>query len=86
MTQKPPPPPNTEFKVQIAIKEDGLYRDCFVSRDPDVVNKMPATGFLGFTSFTGEVYDNHDILSVTTNAIVNPHEYKQYFTPLFFTM
>jgi mannose-binding lectin 2 len=63
------------LQVQLAIQKDGLWRDCFLSREKSVVDMMPTTGYLGFTSFTGEVMDNHDIIRVKANAIVNPHTY-----------
>lgn len=66
------------LQVQLAIQKDGLWRDCFLSRDPAVVNSMPSSGYIGFTGMTGEVMDNHDIIRVTVNAIVNPHTYAGY--------
>lgn len=62
------------LQIQLAIMEDGLWRDCIFSKN----TTLPTSGYLGFTAFTGEVYDIHDIVQVTTNAIVNPHQYKTY--------
>ncbi|KAF9148973.1 hypothetical protein BG015_009265 [Linnemannia schmuckeri] len=36
---------------------------------------LPETYYLGFTSHTGEVHDNHDIISVTTNIIPKSEDY-----------
>ncbi|KAG0275502.1 hypothetical protein BGZ95_008721 [Linnemannia exigua] len=40
---------------------------------PDIT--LPAPYYLGFTSHTGEVHDNHDIISVTTNIIPKSDNY-----------
>ncbi|KAF9966389.1 hypothetical protein BGZ70_002474 [Mortierella alpina] len=41
------------------------WEDCFDLSDV----KLPQLAYLGFTSVTGEVHDNHDIISVTTSTI-----------------
>ncbi|KAF8936642.1 putative lectin family integral membrane protein [Dissophora ornata] len=41
------------------------WDDCFTLTDI----KLPTISYLGFTSVTGEVHDNHDIISVTTNTM-----------------
>ncbi|KAF8985799.1 hypothetical protein BGZ46_001767 [Entomortierella lignicola] len=58
------------FKLQ--TKAWDQWDDCFTLTDV----KLPAIPYLGFTSVTGEVHDNHDIISVTTNTIS-----KNYDTP-----
>jgi hypothetical protein len=35
---------------------------------------LPTSGYLGFSSHTGDASDNHDILSVSTSAVTNAHE------------
>jgi hypothetical protein len=37
---------------------------------------LPDAGFIGFTSRTGELYDNHDIHRVTTHTLQHDEEYK----------
>lgn len=32
---------------------------------------LPETGYLGFSAHTGQVHDNHDIISVSANGIIN---------------
>ncbi|KAJ3404105.1 hypothetical protein HDV05_007357, partial [Chytridiales sp. JEL 0842] len=32
---------------------------------------LPTTGYIGFTSHTGDASDNHDIIRVNTHAILN---------------
>ncbi|KAJ3224024.1 hypothetical protein HK099_000350 [Clydaea vesicula] len=61
------------LQVQLNIMEDGLWRDCMFVQNVT----LPETGYIGFTAFTGEVYDTHDILEVSSNAIVSPHQYQQ---------
>lgn len=31
--------------------------------------KLPQISYLGFTAVTGEVHDNHDIISITTSTL-----------------
>ncbi|GJJ78618.1 hypothetical protein EMPS_10977 [Entomortierella parvispora] len=42
------------------------WDDCFTLQDI----KLPELPYLGFTAHTGEVHDNHDIVSVTTSTMV----------------
>jgi mannose-binding lectin 2 len=39
---------------------------------------IPSAAYLGFTALTGEVSDNHDIISITTNNIISmpPRSFK----------
>ncbi|KAG0373390.1 hypothetical protein BGX24_011764 [Mortierella sp. AD032] len=51
------------FKIQTKGWDE--WEDCFTLSDI----KLPTISYLGFTSVTGEVHDNHDIISVTTNTL-----------------
>ncbi|KAG0257507.1 hypothetical protein BGZ95_005218, partial [Linnemannia exigua] len=57
------------FKIQTRGWDE--WDDCFTLSDI----KLPALSYLGFTSVTGEVHDNHDIISVTTNIIPKSDNY-----------
>lgn len=48
-----------------------VWTTCFTLHD--IV--LPSTYYLGFTSHTGEVHDNHDIISITTNIIPKSEDY-----------
>ncbi|KAI7822234.1 hypothetical protein BC939DRAFT_504012 [Gamsiella multidivaricata] len=51
--------------LKLQTKAWDQWDDCFTLTDV----KLPAIPYLGFTSVTGEVHDNHDIISVTTNTL-----------------
>ncbi|KAF9976165.1 hypothetical protein BGZ73_009018, partial [Actinomortierella ambigua] len=51
--------------LQLQTRNWDQWDDCFVLNDVD----LPKLPYLGFTSVTGEVHDNHDIISVTTNTM-----------------
>ncbi|KAF9580244.1 hypothetical protein BGW38_003184 [Lunasporangiospora selenospora] len=51
------------FKLQ--TKAWDQWDDCFSLTGV----KIPQVAYLGFTSVTGEVHDNHDIISVTTTTL-----------------
>ncbi|KAF9902230.1 hypothetical protein EC991_005176 [Linnemannia zychae] len=51
------------FKLQTVAWDE--WDECFTLHDV----KLPTIAYLGFTSVTGEVHDNHDIISVTTNTL-----------------
>ena len=53
------------MKLELAIKADGKWTTCF-----DVPNvKLPNVAYLGFTAETGELSDNHDLISVDTKNL-----------------
>lgn len=53
------------MKLELAIKPDGKWTTCF-----DVPNvKLPNLAYLGFTAETGELSDNHDLISVDTKNL-----------------
>ncbi|KAG0223254.1 hypothetical protein BGW41_005672 [Actinomortierella wolfii] len=53
------------LRLQLQTKAWDQWDECFVLND--VV--LPEKPYLGFTAVTGEVHDNHDIVSVTTNTL-----------------
>ncbi|CAB4378169.1 hypothetical protein RhiirA1_409752 [Rhizophagus irregularis] len=65
---------NTYLEVKLQYKAWDQWEPCFTI--PNVT--IPSVAYLGFTALTGEVSDNHDIISVTTNNIVSvpPRSYK----------
>ncbi|GBC05348.1 hypothetical protein RclHR1_06190007 [Rhizophagus clarus] len=65
---------NTYLEVKLQYKAWDQWEPCFTI--PNVT--IPSVAYLGFTALTGEVSDNHDIISITTNNIVSvpPRSYK----------
>ncbi|KAH8103270.1 legume-like lectin [Cristinia sonorae] len=53
--------------VKIQYKAWDEWSDCFTIQGADV---LPPAPFLGFSAMTGDVFDNHDIISVTTHSAV----------------
>ncbi|KAG0289359.1 hypothetical protein BGZ96_007084 [Linnemannia gamsii] len=51
------------FKLQTRGWDE--WDECFTLSDIE----LPVMSYLGFTSVTGEVHDNHDIISVTTSTL-----------------
>ncbi|KAK3816354.1 MAG: putative lectin family integral membrane protein [Benniella sp.] len=51
--------------LKLQTKAWDQWDDCFVLTDVSV----PLMSYLGFTAVTGEVHDNHDIISVTTTTL-----------------
>lgn len=55
--------------VKIQHKAFDEFTDCFHLRNVE----LPPNPFIGFTAATGQVHDNHDIVSITTySAILSP--------------
>ncbi|KAI1311059.1 hypothetical protein EDD11_003532 [Mortierella claussenii] len=52
--------------LQLQTAEWDQWEACFTLLDI----KLPTISYLGFTAVTGEVHDNHDIISVTTNTLI----------------
>ncbi|KAI8802608.1 vesicular integral-membrane protein VIP36 [Cladochytrium replicatum] len=59
---------NGYLQVQLSVLGDDNWSDCFLVRNVS----LPSMGYLGFTAMTGDVHDNHDILRMSVNGIVNP--------------
>ncbi|KAG9307331.1 hypothetical protein G9A89_017159 [Geosiphon pyriformis] len=64
------------LELKLQYKAWDQWESCFTL--PNVT--LPNIVYLGFTALTGEVSDNHDIISVTTNNIISlptgKHTYK----------
>lgn len=58
--------------LELQYKAWDEWTQCFMIPNVD----LPRVGFLGFSALTGEVSDNHDIVSITTNSLSNtaPHK------------
>jgi len=52
--------------VQLHYKAWDEWTPCFTLLKP----KLPASPFLGFSALTGELFDAHDIVSVTTSSLL----------------
>ncbi|KAG5915770.1 hypothetical protein E4U42_007915 [Claviceps africana] len=55
-----------QLKLDIHYKEEGEWTSCFVVDKPP---QIPTVAYLGFSAETGELSDNHDIISVTTKNL-----------------
>jgi mannose-binding lectin 2 len=58
---------NTYLEVKLQYKAWDQWEPCFTI--PNVT--IPSAAYIGFTALTGEVSDNHDIISITTNNIIS---------------
>jgi len=56
------------LRLDIQWQEDKAWMHCFTVYDIT----LPKPAYLGFTAMTGEVSDNHDIVTVTSNEITSP--------------
>lgn len=54
--------------VDLQYKSDSEWTLCFSA--PNVI--LPGTYYLGFSALTGQLHDNHDIISVNTLHVWNP--------------
>jgi mannose-binding lectin 2 len=53
------------LKLEMQYKSEGEWTQCF-----DIPNfKIPPVAYLGFSAETGELSDNHDIISVKTHNL-----------------
>ncbi|KNC99959.1 uncharacterized protein SPPG_05331 [Spizellomyces punctatus DAOM BR117] len=55
-------------EVSLNYKGDDTWEQCFTKYNVS----LPTHGYLGFSAFTGDVSDNHDIITITTKGITNP--------------
>ncbi|ORX48061.1 hypothetical protein DM01DRAFT_1310045 [Hesseltinella vesiculosa] len=53
------------LKFEVQWREEDTWDECFKALNVD----LPSQTYLGFTSHTGDLTDNHDIISVTTKSI-----------------
>jgi mannose-binding lectin 2 len=63
------------LQLELIWREEDQWDQCFKKRD--IV--LPEQIYLGFSAHTGEVYDNHDIISIVTKSI--PPAVKEVFAP-----
>lgn len=49
------------LKLELQYKKEGDWQLCFETTEPPM---LPSISYLGFSSETGELHDNHDIVSV----------------------
>ncbi|KAJ3174816.1 hypothetical protein HK101_010823 [Irineochytrium annulatum] len=56
------------LKVSLNIKGTNTWEPCFTAQNVS----LPNFGYLGFSSHTGDASDNHDIIKIISNGIVNP--------------
>ncbi|ROT38542.1 vesicular integral-membrane protein VIP36 [Sodiomyces alkalinus F11] len=49
------------LKLELQYKTEGSWQLCFETREPP---SLPSISYLGFTAETGELHDNHDIISI----------------------
>lgn len=56
---------DTSLKVELQYKAVDEWVDCFETE----AFRLPQTSYLGFSGETGELTDNHDIISVTSHNL-----------------
>ncbi|KAI9360405.1 legume-like lectin family-domain-containing protein [Zopfochytrium polystomum] len=60
------------LEVHLNVRASNQWEECF-----SVANvTLPTMGHIGFSAHTGDLTDNHDIISVIVNGIVNPKAQK----------
>ncbi|KAI9308736.1 legume-like lectin family-domain-containing protein [Cunninghamella echinulata] len=57
---------NNYLQFEVQWRDEESWDQCF--KVPDV--KLPNQFYLGFTAHTGDLSDNHDIISITTRTLV----------------
>ncbi|KAJ3326404.1 hypothetical protein HDU76_012958 [Blyttiomyces sp. JEL0837] len=58
---------NALLEVLLDVKGTGVFESCFKVEDIS----LPTLGYLGFSSHTGDASDNHDIIRISANSILN---------------
>lgn len=56
------------LKLELQYKADDQWELCFETNEPPMI---PSVAYLGFSAETGELSDNHDIISVNTKNLYN---------------
>ncbi|KAG2186215.1 hypothetical protein INT43_002653 [Umbelopsis isabellina] len=56
---------NNYLRLELQHEKEDEWTECFKIHDV----KLPDQVYLGFTAHTGEISDNHDIISVTTKTL-----------------
>jgi mannose-binding lectin 2 len=54
------------LKLELQYKVEGEWELCFETNEPPTI---PSVAYLGFSAETGELSDNHDIISVSTRNL-----------------
>jgi len=54
------------LKLELMYKQENQWDICFETNDPPMI---PSVAYLGFSAETGELSDNHDIISVHTKNL-----------------
>lgn len=54
------------LKLELQYKTDGQWELCFETNEPPMI---PSVAYLGFSAETGELSDNHDLISVSTRNL-----------------
>lgn len=63
------------LKLELQYKTEGEWQLCFETKEPPA---LPSVSYLGFSSETGELHDNHDIISVAAKNLYNaPKRYNK---------
>lgn len=56
--------------LDLRYKSEDAWTACFkVSASDDLAIKVPSVSYIGFTAETGELSDNHDVISVNTYSL-----------------
>ncbi|KAF4313724.1 Legume-like lectin [Botryosphaeria dothidea] len=56
------------LKLELQYKSEDTWTECFTVTDV----KIPPVAYLGFSAETGELADNHDIISLSTKNLYQP--------------
>ncbi|CRG88957.1 L-type lectin-like domain-containing protein C126,08c [Talaromyces islandicus] len=57
------------LSLDLQYKSDNAWINCFSLTAPESNFNIPSVAYLGFSGETGEVSDNHEIISVNTNNL-----------------
>ncbi|KAI9774028.1 MAG: hypothetical protein M1839_001913 [Geoglossum umbratile] len=57
------------LKLELSYKAEDQWEECFTVGDV----RLPSVAYLGFSAETGELSDNHDIVSVITKSLYEPN-------------
>ncbi|PQE08212.1 hypothetical protein CJF32_00010279 [Rutstroemia sp. NJR-2017a WRK4] len=61
------------LKLELQYKSEDQWELCFETSDPPTI---PSVAYLGFSAETGELSDNHDIISVDTKNLYDTNTHK----------
>ncbi|KAK1922054.1 lectin [Papiliotrema laurentii] len=59
------------LQLDLQTKEEGVWKKCFA-----IDAMLPDSPYVGFSAATGDVHDNHDIVSVQTFSVILKPEYR----------